>query len=142
MITGEYSDLVEAACFYAQELEIADRDFTVDIRMFDKSEEANESGWMESDGSNDFVIYLTFDLADNEDIYEVLAHEMVHVKQYVTGQMQDFIKSGSGIVIWEGKMYDASNDAASWTYWKSPWEMEAFGLQQALNYMRQLKKNA
>lgn len=60
---------------------------------------------------------------------EILAHEMVHVKQYVTGQLMDYVYGS--MVRWNGKkmLYD-DNDVER--YYDSPWEIEAYGRQLGL----------
>lgn len=54
-----------------------------------------------------------------------LAHEMVHVKQYVTGEIvDDFLNT----VKWKGKRYVCNGH----TYWDQPWEIEAYGRETGL----------
>ena len=49
-----------------------------------------------------------------------LAHEMVHVKQYVRGQYRgELSRNGKMKRIWLGKQYSVA-------YLKRPWEREAF----------------
>jgi hypothetical protein len=50
-------------------------------------------------------------------IFETLAHEMVHVKQYVDGELNDTMTT------WRGKKVNADNIE----YWSQPWEIEALG---------------
>jgi hypothetical protein len=53
---------------------------------------------------------------------ETLAHEMVHVKQYVYGEIEETLMA------WKGKKYDSdANDYYSW-----PWEIEAHGKELGL----------
>jgi len=60
---------------------------------------------------------------------EILAHEIVHVKQYVTGQLMDY--NNGQMVRWNGKkMFYDENDVDS--YYDSPWEIEAYGQQVGL----------
>lgn len=137
MITGEIQELVDAACWYATALGIASLDFELDIAMFSKAdEETNTSGYIDYDDDKSATIYLAYELEDCEDIMEILAHEMVHLKQYLKGELQNFIL---GHVIWKGTPMVIYTDPTDWGYWNSPWEMEAFGRQQGLNYMRQVK---
>lgn len=56
-----------------------------------------------------------------ETMLTVLAHEMVHAKQYAFGQL----RVGENGYIWLGKEYDVS-------YYESPWELEAFGRERIL----------
>jgi len=55
-------------------------------------------------------------------IFSTLAHEMVHVKQYVEGELNDSMTS------WRGKKVN-SDDIE---YWSQPWEMDALGREQGL----------
>ena len=56
-----------------------------------------------------------------------LAHEMVHVKQWVKGEMYEY-SSNSNVVRFMKKKYDM-NDM---DYYDYPWEIEAFGRQLGL----------
>ena len=56
-----------------------------------------------------------------------LAHEMVHVKQWVKGEMYEY-SSNSNMVRFMKKKYDM-NDM---DYYDYPWEIEAFGCQLGL----------
>ena len=55
-------------------------------------------------------------------IFETLAHEMVHVKQYVNGELNDTMTN------WRGKKVNSDNIE----YWSQPWEIEAYGIQAGL----------
>lgn len=55
-------------------------------------------------------------------IFETLAHEMVHVKQYVDGELNDSMTN------WRGKKVNSDNI----DYWYQPWELEALGKEQGL----------
>ena len=55
-----------------------------------------------------------------------LAHEIVHVRQYLTRQLKTwFLKSGT-VDIWQGKRFRNVN------YYQQPWEAEALLLEQEL----------
>ena len=58
----------------------------------------------------------------SRNILETLAHEMVHVKQYVEGELNDSMTN------WRGKKVN-SDDI---DYWIQPWELEALGREQGL----------
>jgi len=55
-------------------------------------------------------------------IIKTLAHEMVHVKQYINHEINEYLSS------WKGNYIDSDN----LDYWKHPWEIEAFGLEVSL----------
>jgi hypothetical protein len=59
----------------------------------------------------------------------VLAHEMVHVKQYAKSELVDNLKKNA--VSFKGKVY-AHSETAEEKYWDSPWEIEAFGRELGL----------
>jgi len=54
-------------------------------------------------------------------IMESIAHEMIHLKQYATGEMQDTDRSE--VVKWKG----LDINLQQWEYWDRPWEIEAHG---------------
>jgi hypothetical protein len=56
---------------------------------------------------------------------KTVIHELIHVKQYVTGQLSDKVGRASG-VIWKGI------DHSKTTYSRQPWEREAYRLQEKL----------
>ena len=55
-------------------------------------------------------------------MFKVLAHEMVHVKQHAKGEAKD-----KYITVWFGEKYDDDT-----SYWDQPWEIEAYGLENSL----------
>jgi len=58
-------------------------------------------------------------------LLEVLAHELVHVKQYARGEL--YVGARNAKHRWQGKwMSDNLN------YWDSPWEIEAHGREAGL----------
>jgi len=73
-------------------------------------------------------------------VYRTLAHELVHVKQFATGQMSRYIvtkKTSSGRrltgTLWEGKVYTNSKyEDTDEGYYNSPWEIEAYGREVGL----------
>lgn len=56
------------------------------------------------------------------DIFKTIAHEMVHIKQYACGELDETLTT------WKGKRVD-SNDM---DYYDHPWEIEAQGLEVSL----------
>jgi len=55
-------------------------------------------------------------------ILETLAHEMVHVKQYIDGETNDELTR------WRGKRVDPDKI----DYWIQPWEIDAYGREPGL----------
>lgn len=76
----------------------------------------------------------------DDDPIQTLAHEMVHLKQYATGQLADNITNVEGKlvsrILWNGAphKFNPREDL----YLDSPWEIEAFGREFGL-YKRWLK---
>ena len=59
--------------------------------------------------------------------FEILAHEMVHVKQFARGELVD--NPGGKTAKWQGKRVTIRDDDG---YWTQPWEIEAYGRQPGL----------
>jgi len=55
-------------------------------------------------------------------ILETIAHEMVHVKQFAYGHINEKLS----------KWYDTKVDSEQLDYWYHPWEIEAHGLETGL----------
>jgi hypothetical protein len=67
------------------------------------------------------IVYMTLDSRLSQiRLIETIAHEMVHVKQFVKGQLK-YVKARNGRLVetWLGKRVKCD-------YWKSPWEKEAY----------------
>ena len=85
--------------------------------------------WDEWDALRKTPREFTIDLDSSISIRDILinlAHEMVHVKQWVKGEMYEY--SNSNTVRFMKKKYDM-NDM---DYYDYPWEIEAFGCQLGL----------
>lgn len=61
-----------------------------------------------------------------------LGHELVHVKQYLNGEIFDY---KSGDVRYKGSYFDSSYQENEESYYDSPWEVEAFGRELGLYRM-------
>lgn len=90
--------------------------------------------WIDSnDRPKWFEITLDKELSEKQ-IIKTLAHEMVHLKQFATGQMKDMVRMPA--TRWEGKLYTVEdNYDLTLDYWFSPWEVEAYGLENGLYVM-------
>jgi len=73
-----------------------------------------------------FVMEIDSRLSFNRTL-EMLAHEMVHVKQFATGELVD--NPSGKTVKWLGKRMTMHDDDG---YWTLPWEIEAYGRQPGL----------
>jgi hypothetical protein len=68
-------------------------------------------------------------------LLETLGHELTHVRQYMSGQL-NFGKDVNHS-IWDGKAYDERK----LSYWMYPWEIEAYGMERCMYELwRQNKK--
>jgi hypothetical protein len=89
-----------------------------------------------NDRARDFTITINPNLG-KRNMLLVLAHEMVHVKQYAKGELKDFVRVRR--VKWKGKVYNEEK----LDYWECPWEIEAHGREKGLyfkftDYIRRL----
>ena len=80
-----------------------------------------------NDRARDFTITINPNLG-KRNMLLVLAHEMVHVKQYAKGELKDFVRVKR--VKWKGKVYNEEK----LDYWEQPWEIEAHGREKGLYY--------
>lgn len=65
-----------------------------------------------------------------------LAHELVHVKQYLNNEMFDYAAGG---VRYKGSYFDHSYQISEEMYYDSPWEIEAYGREWGLYKMFKTK---
>lgn len=130
--------LVKKATFwYADKLlsKRIQKSITIKIRFLDNLyKKTGCLGFCEWVGTNEkprnFIIELDSNLSEKATL-RTIAHEMVHVKQYATGQLKDYM-SANGIK-WEGKLFNKNNSINDLEeYWLSPWEIEAYGLEVGL----------
>jgi hypothetical protein len=132
MIICDNEQFKEAAEFYATKLGIPDSTI-IAVGVYPEMPVAGYCGEYHDD---DVYPYFIVGIEDNdlesggEDPLAVLAHEMVHVKQYVNGELVDHGKYCS----WHGKKYEET-ELSSEEYFFSPWEVEAFGMQVGLYRM-------
>lgn len=137
LIICEDDDYVDAAQFYAEKLGIPD-DTIIAIGLYQGLDVA---GYCVRKDSSDIPYYIiALDAGageDEEDPMSVLAHEMVHVKQYVTGELVDKGKH----CLWKGAKFEEF-EPNSEDYFFSPWEVEAFGMQVGLYrlYVRSIEE--
>ena len=59
----------------------------------------------------------------------ILAHEMVHVKQFATGEMREYPRSSN--IRWHGRNVRMRHGDA---YWEQPWEIDSYGREVGLFY--------
>ena len=103
-------------------IDITRNDLIVDFDYIDYEDEALGycENFREENGQSISLNRRIYD--SNTDMATVIAHELVHVKQYQDGRLSDV---GPLQIGWLGEtfIFDANN------YHKQPWEAEAFGTQ-------------
>ena len=134
--TKKTRKLVESAVWdYAERLMgkrlVKTLELTINLtwKLADKEGAEGFCIWDEWDDLRKTPREFTIDLDSSISIRDILinlAHEMVHVKQWVKGEMYEYSKSN--MVRFMKKKYDM-NDM---DYYDYPWEIEAFGCQLGL----------
>ena len=70
------------------------------------------------------------------EVLKSIAHELVHVKQYTTGELVDIDKDERSMFKGEYYNWDDDNDES---YWLLPFEIEAFGWEVSLYQLYAMK---
>lgn len=106
----------------------------------DEQEEFDEAGaWMTYDGKTESGLKkFTITIHRNSikkigtlryrmrTFLRLMAHELVHVKQYLNNEMFDY--SDGDRVRFKGRLYAMpKSKTMDWAYYESPWEVEAYG---------------
>ena len=73
-----------------------------------------------------FSIYIRSSLS-NAAIIQTYIHELVHVKQYLLGELADYT---SGKTRWKKRIYEDLDD--EWYDFSSPWEKEAYKISKSM----------
>jgi hypothetical protein len=76
--------------------------------------------------------------ASRQTTIQALIHEMVHVKQFASGRLQDLVRHYH-IKKWKAQRVNSAN----MSYWDYPWEQEAYTYERRywIEYEDILKKN-
>jgi len=111
-------------------------DLVLDINVerdfgYDAQAGVHDDEW-DTEAPSLFAITLDYDLVsgDMEKLLQTLCHEMVHVKQYMTGELV----AESDAFVYKGKQFDLSQPVSLAEYYAFPWEVEAYGLEKALYF--------
>lgn len=115
-MTNKRADMVRAAQFFIKSLRISKYDAIVliEFRYFHTFLTGNLAQ-VEQNGN---MYKLVIDANINDLIaLSTMAHEMVHIKQYIKGQLSENKK---GYQLWKGKKVNADTK-----YHALPWEVEA-----------------
>lgn len=139
-------DLIAAAKFYANILMDPRMVKTIKlkIRVLKYDPQTESLGECEEVEPRTFVIEIYNEPTEN--IFETLAHEMVHVKQYAKRELGDEVtmtmakgKKEYCATKWKGEFWTPKKREDS--YFDSPWEVEAYGRGIGLYSRWKKKKN-
>ncbi len=135
-IICENEALKRAAHFYGRTLGLTDG--TVVITLIDEHEHLGICDYFRA-GNLAFIVLAKPE--EPEELFCTLAHEMVHAKQYMKGEL-NFDKHEEYLAEWHGALYSISDELDE-AYWFAPWEVEAYGMQIGLVelYLRELEKS-
>lgn len=98
----------------------------ITVKLLFSKEQTADKGWDgfadwvdRNDRPREFIIGLDPNLS-RKALLSTLFHEMVHIKQYATGQLKDY-KRMKGTINWMGRLLRDNKSQAKHT----PWEREA-----------------
>jgi hypothetical protein len=128
------TDIANAVSLFANSLGLGRINFTLDVERNLRSDVQGECvSEEEKKNPRWFTITLRGKKSD-EDMIKTLAHEMVHVKQYIRNELsKQFRLTRKGIGIgskWMGEFWDPKKHEDP--YWDCPWEIEAYGREVGL----------
>lgn len=97
----------------------------IEIR-FDGETDLGADGFCTQEEDDSYLIELSYDLR-GEDLIRTVIHELIHVRQYVRGELKQIHKDGVG-----PRMYWHNIDMTDRSYDERPWEQEAHSLEDQL----------
>lgn len=116
-LTEKRTQILAAANWAAKKLGISKNEVTVNI-VFTHLFLDTFSMHAETHYDNPRHVTMLFEASPNKYLFlNTIMHEMVHVKQFVKGQLAH---DGKGNLTWKGK-----KQPLDLPYWKQPWEIEA-----------------
>jgi hypothetical protein len=132
--------VMSALSYYANKLftETELKDLTIYVN-FDKSlSKEKTDGYCEciEAGENPRIFSIGLGTSRQVCIEKVLAHELVHIKQYARNELKELPEEDSS-VLWRNEKHIANNEDED-VYFDSPWEIEAYGREVGL-YSRYVK---
>ena len=117
----ERATVEEALCFAKEYWLPRHRKLWVDVEI--KRNLDVDADVLDGDDDREFVIRLKRGL-DYEDLVTAIFHEMVHVKQWAKGEMQELVRQSK--TRFNGTLFGETE------YWDRPWEIEAHGREKGL----------
>lgn len=113
------------ALFYEQTLNLKSSKYKLTISLVPGLKKLNMAGALIKMAEYELSMALDSKLKLDE-LFQTLAHEMVHVKQYARGQLKQYKKrNGTVSYTWLGRKYDNE-------YYDCPWEIEAYSRERVL----------
>jgi len=100
------------------------RNIEIEVQLKKMNEDTAVGYCMMQDNRREYEIEVSKDLSI-KDFVMTLCHEMVHVKQYVRNEMDDW--NGLAVARWKNKTVMPGTN-----YYELPWEKEAYELQASL----------
>lgn len=97
----------------------------IEIR-FDGEIELGADGFCTQEEEDSYLIELSYCLR-GEDLIRTVIHELVHVRQYLRGELKQIHRDGVG-----PRMYWHDVDMTDRSYDERPWEIEAHSLEHRL----------
>jgi hypothetical protein len=115
--------LIEACILlFAKELKIDKNDFTLIVFSSKDIVQVEGANGMASPITDKLFTMVLSSRIDCEKLIEVIAHEMVHIKQFAHGETNETLSKWKGISI----------DSDAIDYYLHPWELEAYSLETGL----------
>ncbi len=125
-MTEERQAMLKAIEFYATKLRIHKMDAEIRVAFkFGFSELFQAHAQVDYIETGICVIEIDADVPDIIAL-QICAHEMVHVKQYLTGQLSE---TSDGFQLWKGELVPEGMK-----YTNEPWEMEAMRKAERMKY--------
>lgn len=117
-----HSDIKDATFFFVQKLMPRVKKLIIDVILIDnltKDENLYGDCTYEDDNHRprEFTIRLDASV-DFETMLDTLSHEMIHVKQYVRGELKELIRHPL-MYKWKGKLFNCNDKS-------EPWEKEPY----------------
>lgn len=139
----QFRESVQDACeFYLHKLGLSKRKLNKVTVILKLAELKYHHGiCVNTNHPNTFEITIHSKL-DRKSKFKTLAHEIVHMKQWLTGEMRDYVRNDDIIkTYWKGKLWKMSGNELD-DYYDSPWEIEAYGKEEGLyaRWMDHVKK--
>jgi hypothetical protein len=119
--------ITSIASFYAQELNLKNSKFELEIYSVKNLRRDDEMNGVVSHFAPRKLKMLIDSRLSHRKLFETLAHEMIHVKQFARGQIKFYTsRNGKRFSTWLGKRYKNTD------YYDLPWEIEAFSKERLL----------